>query len=332
MNQPPAPETAPIASISQEKSRASGAIRPSATSTPNTRPIPANPPAWRERLGGRLPFLIELREYIAREDEEKCDGFLYYLHYLGAHQGFGLNVTELHQSLRDEPSLVMFDGLDEVFDPKVRDRIAREITGFALEYESARVLVTSRIHGFNSRPFDEAGFAIFTLDELEDDQIEAFVNGWFRVAFPERPDEAESRRKHVLETLEHRSAIRALAGNPLAVGMRPRPLEGVVGQDPLLVPGSLAILAATFEGPARGKAIGTWTAWSGIATVLGPAGGGATAGRGAPPGATGSARPPPGGDRRHTPGGTGTRSPRAGRDGESGRRGLKLGSGVPPHG
>jgi EmrB/QacA subfamily drug resistance transporter len=52
-----------------------------------------------------------------------------------------------------------------------------------------------------------------------------------------------------------------------------RALQGVAGA--LLVPGSLAIVAATFEGPARGKAVGTWTAWTGIATVLGPAGGGA---------------------------------------------------------
>ena len=52
-----------------------------------------------------------------------------------------------------------------------------------------------------------------------------------------------------------------------------RALQGVAGA--LLVPGSLAIVAATFEGAARGKAVGTWTAWTGIATVLGPAGGGA---------------------------------------------------------
>jgi len=51
-----------------------------------------------------------------------------------------------------------------------------------------------------------------------------------------------------------------------------RALQGFAGA--LLVPGSLAILAATFEGEARGKAVGTWTAWSGIATVVGPAGGG----------------------------------------------------------
>jgi EmrB/QacA subfamily drug resistance transporter len=51
-----------------------------------------------------------------------------------------------------------------------------------------------------------------------------------------------------------------------------RALQGAAGA--LLVPGSLAILAATFEGEARGKAVGLWTAWSGISTLLGPAGGG----------------------------------------------------------
>jgi EmrB/QacA subfamily drug resistance transporter len=55
-----------------------------------------------------------------------------------------------------------------------------------------------------------------------------------------------------------------------------RALQGVAGA--LLVPGSLAIVAATFEGAERGKAVGTWTAWTGIATVVGPAGGGALIG------------------------------------------------------
>ena len=52
-----------------------------------------------------------------------------------------------------------------------------------------------------------------------------------------------------------------------------RALQGIAGA--LLVPGSLAIVAATFDGEARGRAVGTWTAWTGIATVIGPAGGGA---------------------------------------------------------
>jgi EmrB/QacA subfamily drug resistance transporter len=51
-----------------------------------------------------------------------------------------------------------------------------------------------------------------------------------------------------------------------------RALQGIAGA--LLVPGSLAILAATFEGEARGRAIGLWTAWAGISTLIGPVGGG----------------------------------------------------------
>jgi EmrB/QacA subfamily drug resistance transporter len=68
------------------------------------------------------------------------------------------------------------------------------------------------------------------------------------------------------------SVLCALApSTELLIGARA--LQGIAGA--LLVPGSLALVAATFEGAARGKAVGTWTAWTGIAVVIGPAGGGA---------------------------------------------------------
>jgi EmrB/QacA subfamily drug resistance transporter len=71
------------------------------------------------------------------------------------------------------------------------------------------------------------------------------------------------------------SALCALAPNEeFLVGARA--LQGVAGA--LLVPGSLALVAAAFEGEERGRAVGTWTAWTGIATVFGPAGGGALIG------------------------------------------------------
>jgi EmrB/QacA subfamily drug resistance transporter len=47
-----------------------------------------------------------------------------------------------------------------------------------------------------------------------------------------------------------------------------RALQGVAGA--LLVPSSLAIIISTFSGRATGKAIGIWTAWTGIAFVVGP--------------------------------------------------------------
>lgn len=51
-----------------------------------------------------------------------------------------------------------------------------------------------------------------------------------------------------------------------------RALQGVAGA--LLVPSSLAIIISTFSGAAQAKAIGQWTAWTGIAFVAGPLVGG----------------------------------------------------------
>ena len=47
-----------------------------------------------------------------------------------------------------------------------------------------------------------------------------------------------------------------------------RALQGVFGA--LLTPAALAVIVATFPPPERGKAVGAWTAWGGIGTVLGP--------------------------------------------------------------
>jgi EmrB/QacA subfamily drug resistance transporter len=51
-----------------------------------------------------------------------------------------------------------------------------------------------------------------------------------------------------------------------------RALQGAAGA--LLTPSSLAIIAAAFPERERGAAIGSWTAWGGIAVVIGPLAGG----------------------------------------------------------
>jgi EmrB/QacA subfamily drug resistance transporter len=51
-----------------------------------------------------------------------------------------------------------------------------------------------------------------------------------------------------------------------------RALQGVAGA--LLVPSALAVIVATFPEAERGPAIGSWTAWGAVATVIGPLAGG----------------------------------------------------------
>jgi EmrB/QacA subfamily drug resistance transporter len=52
-----------------------------------------------------------------------------------------------------------------------------------------------------------------------------------------------------------------------------RALQGIAGA--LLVPSTLALIMDTFDEEERAGAIGSWTAWTGVATVIGPLGGGA---------------------------------------------------------
>jgi EmrB/QacA subfamily drug resistance transporter len=68
------------------------------------------------------------------------------------------------------------------------------------------------------------------------------------------------------------SLLCAVAPNAgLLIGARA--VQGVAGA--LLVPSTLALIMDTFPVSERAGAIGSWTAWTGIATVIGPLGGGA---------------------------------------------------------
>jgi EmrB/QacA subfamily drug resistance transporter len=52
-----------------------------------------------------------------------------------------------------------------------------------------------------------------------------------------------------------------------------RGIQGIAGA--MLVPSTLALIMDTFDESERAAAIGSWTAWTGVATVIGPLGGGA---------------------------------------------------------
>jgi EmrB/QacA subfamily drug resistance transporter len=63
------------------------------------------------------------------------------------------------------------------------------------------------------------------------------------------------------------SVLCALAPNSTFLILM-RAAQGIAGA--LLVPSSLAIIISSFSGKARGKAVGTWTAWTGISFIIGP--------------------------------------------------------------
>jgi EmrB/QacA subfamily drug resistance transporter len=67
-------------------------------------------------------------------------------------------------------------------------------------------------------------------------------------------------------------SIACAAAPTIGVLLAARALQGVAGA--LLTPSSLAVIVATFNRQERGAAIGAWTAWGAIASIVGPLVGG----------------------------------------------------------
>lgn len=170
---------------------------------------------WRRSLEGTWPVLVELRDLLAREAEGRCTDLLSYLAFTGETQGFGFDRAALEAQLRDRPSLIIVDGLDEIFSVQRRRAMVEEIVGLESRFPLARVLVTSRIAGFDARPLEAAGFTVATLDDLDEEQISLFAETWFGLAFPGEPEKAERARGDLLEALDRRPQLATLAGNPL---------------------------------------------------------------------------------------------------------------------
>jgi hypothetical protein len=170
---------------------------------------------WIEAFAGCLPLLIEIRELTGERGRGSCQTFLEFLGFLGRTQGYALEEVWLDRRLRSGRSLVIFDGLDEIFDGAERERVMRQIAGFASDYPQASVLVTSRPVGYSDHVFRGAGFRHFALQDLDDAQVERFVRGWYGLVFPARPEEAAPRVERVLRACEQSRSIRLLAGNPM---------------------------------------------------------------------------------------------------------------------
>jgi len=68
------------------------------------------------------------------------------------------------------------------------------------------------------------------------------------------------------------TSVLCAAAPSIEVLVAARALQGAFGA--LLTPSALALIVAAFPAAERGSAIGSWTAWAGIATVVGPLAGG----------------------------------------------------------
>ncbi|WP_299542462.1 NACHT domain-containing NTPase, partial [uncultured Streptomyces sp.] len=170
-------------------------------------------PAPLERLAGLVPVLVELRLYAEeRWRERTIEDFLDHVH---VQERMNLPRPVLEELLHSGMAMVIFDGLDEIFDPSVRAQTARRITAFSAHYSQARTLVTSREYGYQSHEFTANGFVQVMLQNLELAQIKEFTRRWYIAADPETPQLAAKLTERLLSAVHNQRPVAELAGNPL---------------------------------------------------------------------------------------------------------------------
>nr|MDT0665589.1 hypothetical protein [Micromonospora sp. DSM 115978] len=163
-----------------------------------------------------VPLLVELREYADAVRQGRCASILDFLSHVHEVHGLGFPGRALTAHLdAGGAALFLLDGLDEVFDPAEREFVARQIARLSHEQPRARVLVTSRIVGYQQGPLRGAGYAHYTLQDLDSDQIGTFLATWYDLALHDRPQEAAARHSRMIDAMAAAPSVRDLAGNPM---------------------------------------------------------------------------------------------------------------------
>ncbi|MEO1673640.1 MAG: NACHT domain-containing protein, partial [Cyanobacteria bacterium J06631_2] len=167
-----------------------------------------------------LTILIELQKYVQDFAANRCQNFLEYLHQ-GSNWICHLNQNELDNRLKHQPATILFDGLDEVFDPNLRASIVAQIHNFTQTYPAAKVIVTSRIIGYKPQQLKDAEFHHFMLQDLEPNQIQDFLEKWHDLTYDAvtESQKKQDRQQRITKAVKDSPAIQQLAGNPLLLTM-----------------------------------------------------------------------------------------------------------------
>jgi predicted NACHT family NTPase len=121
--------------------------------------------------------------------------------------------------------LVLFDGLDEVADPKLRRKVATWVQNQAKAYGANRFILSSRPFGYKSNPL--GGVTVLEVRPFNLEQVRDFVGKWYfanEVMSAQKNDEgvrisAREASEDLLRRLRSTPALLDLALNPLLLTM-----------------------------------------------------------------------------------------------------------------
>lgn len=164
---------------------------------------------------GKVPFLITLREYAAKDPPEHSvaghiEHTLATLYQCPAPDGL------VERLLLTERAIVIFDGLDELLDTSRRRDVSELVEQFASAYPLAPVLVTSRLVGYDQARLDDDQFTCYRLGNFNDAQVAEYAHKWFAVQEGATTTEAKA---DASAFLAESTGARDIRSNPLLLSL-----------------------------------------------------------------------------------------------------------------
>lgn len=165
-----------------------------------------------ETLG--LPFLVTIRDFATKRGKNPDLTLLEYISTQVAKMvGSPVPLGFMEYWFSECDSLVIFDGLDEVIRPNERKEVRDFVTEFRERFPESRIIVNSRVVGYDEAPLDRNKFLHLRLCELEEPQVRSFVENWYNER-ESRLIDREAATKGLLEALKEKY-VSELARNPL---------------------------------------------------------------------------------------------------------------------
>jgi HEAT repeat protein len=162
-----------------------------------------------------IPIIIKAADYASALNENNELSFYQYVTQKHTNKYVDLFIW----ALQNGRSFVIVDGLDEVPEPKNRITTSKRIDKFVSEFGNNRFLITSRIVGYRQNQLS-GDFAHVTLSDLNDEQIQRFLEQWYKAIENEADsqiagEDIKHRASNLWAAINSNPGIRKLAGNPL---------------------------------------------------------------------------------------------------------------------
>ncbi|RLC76133.1 MAG: hypothetical protein DRJ03_29190, partial [Chloroflexi bacterium] len=179
-----------------------------------------DPSLVQSRLGlstSPLPLLIPLREYGRYVEQQGTVsatplGFLEFIDHYFQRWDLGLSPGFFVEYFERGNCLLLLDGLDEIVQPATRHFVAQSIVALAKRYPAVRVIVASRVVGYQAVPLGE-DFAPYILTDFDEEDIAEFVQRWLSQTMDRASAEQEAAA--LSEAISARPELKRLASNPL---------------------------------------------------------------------------------------------------------------------